>query len=61
MLRVDILHDVGDSVNEGDVIATIEAMKMIREVGAPHAGVVQEILAAEGDLVAADDVLMVVR
>jgi len=60
-LVVSIRANVGDSVAEGDVIATIEAMKMIREVGAPHGGEVLEILATEGDLVAADDVLMVVR
>ena len=60
-LIVSIRADVGDRIEEGDVIATIEAMKMIREVGAPRGGVVQEILVAEGDLVAADDVLMVVH
>ena len=60
-LIVSIRADVGDRIEEGDVIATIEAMKMIREVGAPRSGVVQEILVAEGDLVAANDVLMVVH
>ena len=60
-LVVSIRANVGDRIEEGDVIATIEAMKMIREVGAPRAGVVQQILVAEGDLVAADDVLMVVH
>ncbi|MHB0978808.1 MAG: pyruvate carboxylase subunit B [Thermoleophilia bacterium] len=60
-LIVSLRTNVGDAVAEGDVIATIEAMKMIREVGAPHAGVVQEIYVTEGDLVAAEDVLMVVR
>ena len=59
-LIVSIRAEVGDSVGEGDVIATIEAMKMIREVGAPHGGVVQQVYVAEGDLVAAEDVLMVV-
>jgi biotin carboxyl carrier protein len=60
-LVVSIRANVGDRIEEGDVIATIEAMKMIREVGAPRGGVVQQILIAEGDLVAADDVLMVVH
>ncbi len=60
-LIVSIRADLGDRIEEGDVIATIEAMKMIREVGAPRGGVVQEILVAEGDLVASDDVLMVVH
>jgi pyruvate/oxaloacetate carboxyltransferase/biotin carboxyl carrier protein len=51
---------VGDSVNAGDLVAMIEAMKMRRHVNAPHGGVVQEIRAHEGQIVEPDDVLMVV-
>lgn len=51
---------VGAMVNPGDVLATIEAMKMLREVGAPHAGVVKQICVADGDMVSPQDLLMVV-
>jgi len=52
---------VGETVNPGDVLATIEAMKMLREVGAPHGGVVKQICVADGDLVQPEDLLMVVN
>jgi pyruvate/oxaloacetate carboxyltransferase len=50
----------GDSVGKGDLIAVIEAMKMRRQVYSPRQGTVKEIFAKEGDIVEADDVLMVV-
>jgi pyruvate/oxaloacetate carboxyltransferase len=52
---------VGDSVNAGDLVAMIEAMKMRRHVNCPHGGVVKEICAREGEIVEPDDVLMVVE
>jgi pyruvate/oxaloacetate carboxyltransferase len=51
---------VGDSVNAGDRVAMIEAMKMRRHVNCPHGGVVKEIWAREGEIVEPEDVLMVV-
>jgi len=51
---------VGDSVNVGDLVAMIEAMKMRRHVNCPHGGVVKEICAREGEMVNPEDVLMVV-
>jgi pyruvate/oxaloacetate carboxyltransferase len=57
---VSIKANLGDKVNKGDVLATIEAMKMLREVGAPHGGVVEEICVSDGDMVDPADVLMVV-
>lgn len=51
---------VGDTVNAGDVVALIEAMKMRRYLNCPHGGVVQEICAAAGDIVQPQDVMMVV-
>ena len=35
---------VGDRVEQGDVICLIEAMKLMNEIQAPHAGTVTEIL-----------------
>ena len=52
---------VGDSVNAGDLVAMIEAMKMRRHVNCPHGGVVKEICAREGEIVEPGDVLMVVE
>jgi len=51
---------VGDQVNSGDLLAMIEAMKMRRRLQAPHGGVVKEICAQVGDIISAEDVLMVV-
>ncbi len=51
---------VGDSVNAGDRVAMIEAMKMRRRVNCPHGGVVKEICAREGEIVEPEDILMVV-
>jgi len=52
---------VGDSVNGGDLVAMIEAMKMRRHLHSPHSGVVREIWAREGEIVNPDDILMVVE
>ncbi len=41
----------GDTIKKGDVLCTIEAMKMMNEVRAPKDGVVLEVLAKDGDLV----------
>ena len=51
---------VGDTVNTGDLVAMIEAMKMRRHINAPHSGVVKEILAQIGEIVEPQDILMVV-
>ncbi|OGP61659.1 MAG: hypothetical protein A2169_13070, partial [Deltaproteobacteria bacterium RBG_13_47_9] len=51
---------VGDRVNAGDLVAMIEAMKMRRHLNCPHGGVVKEIYVPVGEIVAPDDILMVV-
>lgn len=53
--------EVGDKVSAGDLVATIEMMKMKRRVNSPHDGTVQEILVDEGDVVEPQDILMVVQ
>jgi len=50
----------GDAVQEGDVVAVIEAMKMENDIQASHSGIVREIFVKESDFVAAGDVIMVV-
>jgi pyruvate/oxaloacetate carboxyltransferase/biotin carboxyl carrier protein len=59
-LVLSIEVKVGDRVEEGALVAMIEAMKMRRHVLAPQRGVVREIRAKEGEIVDFDDVLMVV-
>ncbi len=51
----------GDQVKAGDVLCTLEAMKMENEVTSPKNGVIQEVMAQEGKTVNADDVLVVIK
>ena len=51
----------GDSVDEGDVVVTIEAMKMEHAVRAPRNGRVEKVRVAPGDQVEAGDVLLEVE
>jgi oxaloacetate decarboxylase alpha subunit len=50
----------GQQVNEGDVIVILEAMKMETEVRSALSGVVQQVLAKEGDGVQAGQTMMVI-
>jgi biotin carboxyl carrier protein len=59
VLSIDV--KVGDTVNKGDLVAIIEAMKMMRHINAPHGGEVKEIRAREGEMVETEDILMVVQ
>jgi oxaloacetate decarboxylase alpha subunit len=49
---------VGDSVNAGDVIVILEAMKMETEVRATSSGTVAAVNVKEGDTVSVGDVLV---
>lgn len=51
----------GDSVKIGDVLCTLEAMKMENEVTAPKNGVVEEVTVQEGQTVNADYILIVIK
>ena len=55
---LSIKVNVGDSINEGDTVCVIEAMKMENAIHAPHGGTVRAILVAEGDAVKSGDVLL---
>ena len=48
----------GDKVNIGDIIATIEAMKMEQEIKSESDGEVKDIFIKEGDSVSSGDLLM---
>jgi biotin carboxyl carrier protein len=52
-----VVVTVGQAVNEGDHLLTLEAMKMNTFVFAPKSGKVSEIKAAVGDAVEENQVL----
>mgnify|MGYP003681321345 CR=1 FL=1 len=51
--------NVGEHVQQGDVILILEAMKMETEIRAPKAGTINMISVSEGDSVAVGDALYV--
>jgi len=59
ILSVDV--DAGDTVEPGDVLVVLEAMKMENDVVASHGGTVSDVAVSEGDSVDMGDVLVVVE
>ena len=57
---IDILVAVGDTVNEGDPVLIVEAMKMETEVRANASGKIQSIAIKKGDAIQADQSLMTI-
>jgi biotin carboxyl carrier protein len=55
---VEIKAQVGDSVNKGDPVIVVEAMKMNTNVNAPVSGTVASVNVKAGDAVKAKQVLM---
>lgn len=51
----------GDRVKKGDVICTIEAMKMMNDVKSPVDGIVKKVCVTDGALVEYDQVLFVIE
>ncbi len=60
LFRSSLKVNVGDSVNSGDLVLLLEAMKMENEVFATASGKVAEIRVKSGDSVNTGDVLMVI-
>ncbi len=58
---VSLKVEVGDSVEEGDALCVLEAMKMENEIAAPMAGVVQEVMVSEGAGVNRGDALVLIK
>ena len=58
---IKLLANVGDSVNEDDELAILEAMKMEMPIVSPSSGAVKEIRVQAGATVEADDVIMVLE
>jgi pyruvate carboxylase subunit B len=55
---IDVLVEVGGTVNAGDPVLVTEAMKMETEIQAPIAGIVKAIHVAKGDAVNPDETLI---
>ena len=58
---LDVKTSVGASVNEGDVLCILEAMKMENEIVAPSAGTVASVNVNKGDGVDAGQVLVMLN
>ena len=56
VLRIPVA--VGDTVNEGDELLVLEAMKMETPVAAPASGTVRNIAVSQGDQVKAGQALI---
>ncbi|MBE5871028.1 MAG: acetyl-CoA carboxylase biotin carboxyl carrier protein [Lachnospiraceae bacterium] len=56
--EADPFVKVGDKVQKGDVVAMIEAMKLMNELVAPRDGVVKEICVEDGELAEYGQILM---
>ena len=54
---VQMKKNVGDFVEQDEELATIETDKIDVSVNAPHAGIIQQWLASEGDTVAVEQVI----
>ena len=57
---LDVKVSVGQAVKAGQVLVIIEARKMENEVAAPCDGVVKQIVASKGAVVATGDALLVI-
>ena len=58
---VSLKVEVGDSVEEGDALCVLEAMKMENEIVASMAGVVEEVMVSEGAGVNRGDALVLIK
>lgn len=56
----DVKVKEGDSVNKGDVLLILEAMKMENEIVAPVGGTVKQVLVQKGQTVNNGDLLVVI-
>ncbi|PSU54574.1 acetyl-CoA carboxylase biotin carboxyl carrier protein subunit, partial [Photobacterium aphoticum] len=53
--------EIGQSVNAGDTLCIVEAMKMMNQIEADKSGTVVAILAEDGDAVEFDQPLVIIE
>lgn len=53
--------EVGQTVQEGDTLCIIEAMKLMNEIGAEKSGVIKEILVQNGEPVEYGEALFIIE
>jgi len=58
ILKINVSE--GDSVNEGDTVLILEAMKMENEIVANSSGKVKKIAVSVNDMVETDDTLLII-
>lgn len=58
ILKINVAQ--GDTVNEGDTVLILEAMKMENEIVANSGGKVKKIAVSVNDMVETDDTLMII-
>jgi biotin carboxyl carrier protein len=58
---VKVLVGVGDTVEAGQAVLVLEAMKMENHINAEASGTVREVRVQEGDTVGTGDVLVVIE
>ena len=58
---VKVLVEVGDTVEAGQAVCVLEAMKMENNINAETSGTVSEVKVAPGDSVGSGDVVAVIE
>jgi biotin carboxyl carrier protein len=58
---MDIMVEVGNQVNEGDVICTLESMKMENPILSPVSGTVKEIRVSPAQAVKPGEVIAIIE
>ena len=53
--------DVGQTVQEGDVLGLIEVMKQYSELRASQSGIIESILIEDGDAVEAGQAIIIIK
>ena len=50
----------GETVERGETVAVLEAMKMENDLATPHEGTIKEVLVSKGQTVNQNDVLLII-